>query len=118
MIRILWSVAALLLVSGCITPQQIEANKQQYCANLGAPVGSPNYYDCRKSLEQQLAAEQMQQAALKQQRENAARQESDANFQAMMGASGRSRNSLGSWGRDQTHCTSKVRGSKLYTDCY
>jgi hypothetical protein len=54
------------LLSGCAElaameaqqQAQIENNKKQYCANMGAPEGSPNYYNCRTNLEQMLMAEQ------------------------------------------------------------
>lgn len=60
------SIVAFVLISGCVTltPQEIEANKKRHCADLGAPEGSKNYYDCRKDLEHRLiAVERIEQQA-------------------------------------------------------
>lgn len=48
-------------MSGELSPEELESNRQQECVSLGAPPGSPNYYDCRKFIEQRLQAAQMQQ---------------------------------------------------------
>lgn len=66
-------LCGLLLLPGCAElaemkaaqQAEIEFNKKQYCANLGAPEGSENYFNCRQTLEGQL----IQQAQAAQQQE-------------------------------------------------
>jgi hypothetical protein len=43
-----------ILLSSCVSPAEMEERKKQYCANLGAAEGSPNYYHCRQSLERRI----------------------------------------------------------------
>lgn len=40
-----------------IDPEQLDAGMKRFCANMGAPIGSPNYYDCRKTLTMELIRE-------------------------------------------------------------
>jgi len=57
----------LPVLSGCLTlsPEQAEANKRQQCANMGAPPGSKDYYQCRRDLEHaRLAEKKIDQDAL------------------------------------------------------
>lgn len=79
-------LSAVLALSGCMTPQEqaardaenarlaaieaakLEAFRVQYCTQIGAPQGSPNYYDCRMNLEklavqQDIAAKQIEASA-------------------------------------------------------
>lgn len=59
------------IFSACVSPEQraaqqakkdteLENKKEQYCENMGAPLGSEKYYDCRKWIEQELAIERGQ----------------------------------------------------------
>jgi hypothetical protein len=47
-------IVCIGLLSGCVSPEVMEANKKQHCANMGAPEGSVHYYQCRQTLEAQI----------------------------------------------------------------
>jgi len=54
---IILAMSLPLLLSGCLSYEELEARKQQHCASMGAPIGSHNYYNCRQSLEARLERE-------------------------------------------------------------
>lgn len=104
----------VFLLTSCMTPEQIAAQKQEieqrkaeYCSNLGAPPGSPNYYDCRLRIEQQLMLEsqmeRQRQAELVQYYDNQRAQSQNE--------------MLNSFKRHRTSCRSYAVGNQLYTDC-
>lgn len=103
-----------LLLASCMTPEQIAAQKQeierrkvQFCANMGAPPGSPNYYDCRMRIERQLAYEaQMEQQADAQYLQSLS--ESQRQLGAQMG---------NTFNHNSMRCRSYTIGNQLYTDC-
>jgi N-acetylmuramic acid 6-phosphate (MurNAc-6-P) etherase len=120
------SLALLFLLSGCVTPQQrleqaraeaaqIDYNKKVYCTQMGAPEGSKNYYDCRKTIEQIETARQMQQMEIA--RQNSAYMSAAGNS-AMMGVSDDAYYQPG-YSPQGTRCTTHpdVFGKTLITDC-
>ena len=44
-------ITLFTFLQSCQTAEQIEAANVQHCANMGAPIGSANYYHCRQTLE-------------------------------------------------------------------
>ena len=49
--KILTLSAVLVVLVGCGPIDELrEARQQKTCADMGAPPGSPNYYDCRMHL--------------------------------------------------------------------
>lgn len=89
---------------------QIESNKKQYCANLGAPEGSPNYYDCRLRVEQAIET--------KEAAKNAAIYES---MNRPVGGALRETlaiKPINPIQKNTTNCTSYMIGNRMQTDCY
>lgn len=109
----------LLLLTGCVSPEQrqarmnaeaaaIDYQKKVHCANMGAPEGSKNYYDCRKSIEDKIFASQMQMM-----------QGPAPGSNAMMGVANDSYYAPGYGPPPGMRCTTKpdMFGTSIITDC-
>lgn len=93
------SLSIFIGLTGCLSPQQIEAEKQQYCANMGAPLGAEHYYECRQNLENRFNA--AQQARIQNQ------QPMHVDYTPIITPR-----------LPQRNCVSNINGNIVYTNCY
>jgi len=117
MIKYISLTISVALLSGCLSAQEIaerekiiETEKRQKCANLGAPLGSQQYYHCRQSLE--LASE----------REVQRSQEAASSARQYWGNMGKSLTpapnfSFERQNRVRMQCRTHSIGNQTYTDC-
>lgn len=95
-------ITLLILLTGCISAQEMELRKKAYCENMGAAQGSPNYYHCRTALEAKLDFE---------------RRAAQDQFQRQIDSQNSHVTSPMLSIREPVRCRSYSAGSSINTDC-